>query len=244
MTDAQNRQYLDDVPTEIQDLLYEERGPEAVDRLMTQKGLGKMQAALEAARIAARMREAFPDAVPELSAGGAGDLSPRTRAGIKWLFILMFLPAGLLFTTMGMNGILRARESAGWPPTEGRITRSEVVRRTSGTGTDRTTAYHAEVSYEYLVDGAAYRGDRVAYGDYGGKRKHAQRIVSRYRKGEVVTVYYNPQNPRVCLLEPGLKAQAFIMPFVGLIALLIPGYIIWSTIAAARDKRNAGGRQL
>jgi len=238
MTGTQEREYLDDVSTEIQDLLYEERLSEAVELLMEERGLGKMQAALEAARINSRMTDAFPDAAPDASTIGIEDLSPRTKAGIKWLFILLFLPAGLLFTTVGINGIVRASESTGWPSVQGKVMKSSVERersRDQSTRRSRTT-YRARVEYRFTVDGSEFRGDRVAYGDHGGKRKHAQRIVSRYRKGEVVAVHYKPEDPRVCLLEPGLKAQAFLMPFIGLIALLIPGFIIWSMIAAARGK--------
>ena len=51
MSDAQQRKYLDDGPEDIQDLIFENRFPEATQLLMDQRGLGKMQAAMEAARV-------------------------------------------------------------------------------------------------------------------------------------------------------------------------------------------------
>ena len=246
MTDTQNREYLDGVSTEIQDLLYEDRGNEAVELLMEQTGLGKMQAALEAARIASRMQEEFPDEAPDLATSGTEiGPPPELMSALKWIFFAFFGLAGIALTTFGTIGIVRASESTGWPSVQGKVIKSSVERESSTRsgsartgGGSRRTSYHARVAYKYTVDGADFAGDRVAYGDHGGKRKHAQRIVNRYRKGKAVAVHYRPDDPSVCLLEPGLKAQTFLMPFMGLIALLIPGFIIWSMIAAARDKRK------
>jgi hypothetical protein len=72
--------------------------------------------------------------------------------------------------------------------------------------------------YEFSVEGITFNGNRVAYGDYGSNSpSHARRIANRYPKGKSVTVYYMPENPEECLLEPGLKAQVWILPGVGLI---------------------------
>ena len=71
MTDTQKRQYLGDLPRDIQDLIYEGLHEQATQLLMKQKGLQKMQAAMEAGRIAMRMSEAFPETAPGLSPGGA-----------------------------------------------------------------------------------------------------------------------------------------------------------------------------
>ena len=80
MTDTEQRQYLDDVPRDIQDLIYEGRHTEATQLLMDQKGLQKMQAAMEAGSIAIRMSEEFPDAVSGPSSGPAGIGSPTTTS--------------------------------------------------------------------------------------------------------------------------------------------------------------------
>jgi len=70
--------------------------------------------------------------------------------------------------------------------------------------------------YEFTVDGVRYEGTRVAYGDYGtGNTSHARSIVDRYPEGKQVTVYYMPGDPEECLLEPGLKAQAWFIPLIG-----------------------------
>jgi hypothetical protein len=94
--------------------------------------------------------------------------------------------------------------------------------------------------YDFTVNAAAFNGNRVAFGDYGSSiSSHAQDIVNRYPKGKAVTVYYDPKNPHVCLLEPGVKLQTWFLPGFGFIFLAISGLIAFfiqkglRTLAAA-----------
>ena len=234
MSDTQQRKYLDDVPKDIQDLIFENRCPEATQLLMDQRGLGKMQAAMAAARIATRMREEFPEAVP----AGPG-LTGKQQSIATWAFISLFLVVGALFTGFGIDGLALGFASRSWPSTEGQITQSKVEHRTSGTGKDRSSAYYAVVTYEFTVDGATYKADRVASADIGREKAHARRIVERYPKGSSVSVYYMPENPSKCLLEPGFQGQAFIFPSIGLFVLLLGGVFLAAKISVMRDERKA-----
>lgn len=238
MNDTQERQYLDDVPREIQDLLFEDRCLEAAQLLMEQKGLGKMQAAMEAGRIVSRMSEQFPDAMAKASTGPA--LTAKQESKATWAFISLFLVVGAVFATIGVHGLALGFASRSWPSTEARILQSKVERETSGTGKDRSTSYHAKVTYEFTLDGVTYRGDRVAAADIGrGKSVHARRIVTRYPKGSSASVYYMPEKPSKCLLEPGFQGQTFILPSAGLIVLLLGGVFLAAQISVMRDKRKA-----
>ena len=237
MNDTRERQYLEDVPRDVQDLIYEDRCREAAQLLMEQKGLGKIQAAMETGRIASRMSEQFPDAMAEPSSGPA--LTAKQESKATWAFISLFLVVGAVFTTIGVHGLALGFASRSWPSTEARILQSKVERDTSGSGKDRSTSYHAKVTYEFTVDGVTYKGDRVAAADIGrGKSIHAERIVKRYPKGSNATVYYMPEKPNRCLLEPGFKGQAFIIPSVGLFVLLLGGVFLAAQISVMRDERK------
>ena len=236
MSDTQQRKYLDDVPEDIQDLIFENRCPEATQLLMDQRGLGKMQAAMEAARIATRMRKEFPEAVP----AGPG-LTAKQQSIVTWALISLFLVVGAVFTGFGIHGLALGFASRSWPSTEGQITQSKVERRTSGIGEPirlSSPAYFAVVTYEFTVDGATYKADRVASADIGGGEAHARRIAERYPKGSSVRVYYKPENPSKCLLEPGFQGQAFIFPSIGLFVLLLGGVFLAAKISAMRDERK------
>jgi hypothetical protein len=132
-----------------------------------------------------------------------------------WPFVLV--GAGLLF--FGGRALLRARESVAWPTTEGTVRKSTVEYHSGDKGGG---TYHAEVFYNYSVDGVAVSGNRVAYGDYGSSDpSHAQGIVNRYPNGAKVTVYYMPGHPDESVLEPGLALQAWILPGMGLLFFIV-----------------------
>ena len=108
-------------------------------------------------------------------------------------------------------------------------------------------SYHAKVFYAYQVKGTAYSGDRVAYGDYGASNpSHAQDIVNRYPVGKRVPVYYMPDEPKECVLEPGLKAQAWIVPGMGMVffsvgaamAIFMPRAVAKTQPPAPVDRRD------
>jgi hypothetical protein len=157
------------------------------------------------------------------------------------LFPWLFLVAGVVMLYFGVSSLNRARASVDWPSASGRIVSSSVERhhesRTRGRGS--TTTYHAEVFYEFQVDGATYHGKRVAYGDYGSSSpSHARGIVNRYPEGKEVTVHYMPGNPEVCLLEPGVSLQAWILPGFGLIFLVVGSLMLvfWRKVVRQVDE--------
>ena len=155
MPDGKQRQYLEDVPTDIQDLIFEDRGPEAIQLLMTQRGLGRMEAAMEAARIATRMKETFPDAVPGPSSGSGLGLTSRQKSLIAWAFVLLFAVAGCAAIFSGVRGIIMGKASGHWPSVKGTVTRSEAVSTTSNKKSGGTV-YHTRIVYEFTVDGHSH----------------------------------------------------------------------------------------
>jgi len=134
------------------------------------------------------------------------------------IFPLIFVVVGASVVFFGIRGLTRARASIEWPSTQGTIVESSVERHRSSGSNGSSTTYHAEILYEFVVDGTTYNGDRVAYGDYGSSSpSHARHIVNRYPEGKSIAVYYMPGNPEECLLEPGMKGQSWFLPGIGLI---------------------------
>jgi len=60
--------------------------------------------------------------------------------------------------------------------------------------------YVTEISYSFAVGSKTYRGTRVSLAPDSEKLEPG-RILRRYPKGRLVTVYYNPDNPNDCILE-------------------------------------------
>jgi len=139
------------------------------------------------------------------------------------IFPIIFIAAGAITIFFGINGLIRAEASLDWPNTQGIVLKSSVGSHTkSGTNGVRSTTYHAEILYRFSVDGKIFKGDTIASGDFGSNdQAHARRVVTNYPKGKSITVYYMAENPKECLLEPGLKLQAWFTPGLGLVFLLV-----------------------
>jgi len=150
-------------------------------------------------------------------------MSPGMKFCFSRIFPLPFLLIGAGVGFFGFRGLIRARVSVDWPSTQGTVVASSVERhRSTGSEGRSSTTYHAEILYEFSVDGTAFNGDRVAYGDYGSSSSsHARRIVTRYPEGKSVTVYYMPENPEECLLELGLKAQSWFLFGFGTLCFVV-----------------------
>jgi hypothetical protein len=133
--------------------------------------------------------------------------------------LLMFIGAYIL--CFGCMDLLRANQSRTWPTAQGIIQNSSVEYNRNRKG-----AYRAKIMYDFTVNATAFSGNRVAFGDYSSSiSSHAQGIVNIYPKGKAVTVYYNQQDPQVCLLEPGVKLQTWIRAGFGFAFMAISGLI-------------------
>jgi len=133
---------------------------------------------------------------------------------------LLFRGIGYLFVGLGIftvaymaRAVARARASVAWPTTEAVVVRSEVVASTTTSGTGgpvgRTmTTHDPEVSFEYEVAGQRYRSHRIIFVDINYRYDDAKATVERYPVGSRVTAYYDPRNPKVAVLEPGMAGSA------------------------------------
>jgi len=207
----------------------------------------------------------YEDTDNEDTTGGEGKLSPRKWTIILWSVILCLIVGGTVATFFGVREVLEANASKDWPTTQGKIIESSVEyetrpRKPGETGSSKKKDYRAKISYRYWVDDVALTGSRIAYvkkmsfqlkadGLLDTKksdtrsiersiaRVRAQGIVDRYPKGKSVSVYYKPDNPKVCVLEPGLGLQAFVAPVFGVFIIIVGGVIAWAVITGSRDEK-------
>jgi len=207
----------------------------------------------------------YEDTDNEDTTGGESKLSPRKWTIILWSVILCLIVGGTVATFFGVREVLEANASKDWPTTQGKILESSVEyetrpRKSGETGSSKKKDYRAKISYRYWVDDVALTGSRIAYvkkmsfqlkadGLLDTKksdtrsiersiaRVRAQGIVDRYPKGKSVSVYYKPDNPKVCVLEPGLGLQAFVAPVFGVFIIIVGGGIAWAVITGSRDEK-------
>jgi hypothetical protein len=110
-------------------------------------------------------------------------------------------PTFLLLATMilfaGGLRLLAARASARWPGTEGLIIESRAR--------SNCTLCRPTINYYYTVTGQSFVGSNITAGpqDYYN-HDQADLKVRSYAIGRKLTVYYDPKQPAVSCLEPGI----------------------------------------
>ena len=88
-----------------------------------------------------------------------------------------------------------------WPTVPGEITASKVKKRHDS---ENGTVEYPHISYTYEVNGKKHHSSNImAGGELGGM--NVESTLARYPLGLKVTVYYDPQNPKDAVLEPGNK---------------------------------------
>lgn len=118
--------------------------------------------------------------------------------------------------------------SVSWPTTEGRITRSELVRTVS----DGKAMFTSDVGYTYDLDGRSLEGERVWFGDgyRSSNVSEFRRVVAEYPVGRQVRVHYDPLAPENSVLEPGATWSGSLLYFAGLGTLALGGILVLSCL--------------
>lgn len=151
--------------------------------------------------------------------------SERPPSAAKRFYFGRVFPAGFVLigavvTIWGLSTLADAEDSATWPGVRGIVVRSDVDHSpASRTRMGERVPEHftPHVHYEFSVDGKKYVGTRINF-DAGYRTRdkvEAQRYVERYRKGNRVYVYYDPEGPARCVLEPGTPTTAWGPAIVG-----------------------------
>ena len=127
---------------------------------------------------------------------------------------LLISSAGSLMTIDQVRGLDRALRSRGWRSTPGRILGATTLRVRAPIGWVSSPA----VAYEYTVAGETYQAQTI---DYRGSVSlgAAVQTAQFYRPGRRVTVYYDPANPSLAVLERGAS-------FGGLVRVLLSALVL------------------
>ena len=120
-----------------------------------------------------------------------------------YIIISVGISACLIF--YGINMLIKGKASNSWPVCQGTVISSDIDQESKTDSYEKqTVSYRANVVYSYLVDGKAFRSNRIAFETYSTSQKgKALTIVNRYPAGEIITVYYDPANPNSAILEKG-----------------------------------------
>jgi Protein of unknown function (DUF3592) len=152
---------------------------------------------------------------------------------------LAVLAGGLYLTVTGLRRILVARQSRSWTRTQGCVVALECASSQTFDGSpafetvdsveklaatqpsphdDWRARYIPRVRYSYRTnDGAEREGSSIYIGGerVGHVPKVAATYLEPYRRGQQVTVYYQPNHPDFSVLEPGLRPRSAVVFIMG-----------------------------
>ncbi len=137
--------------------------------------------------------------------------------------LVLWLGGYLMF--QGIRNVLRAGGRKRWPAIVGNVVGAETSRTTS---IDRHTQdllvdYSTKTVVRYRVEGRDYTTNQIHFGQTLGSSDPSEAELQRlrYPPGAEVRVSYDPRQPWLAVLKPGVHGEAFWLPSTGL-AFLLP----------------------
>ena len=141
---------------------------------------------------------------------------------MNWYILVVLLAAAVLNLVIGCYNYWKHRVHSGWLATPGRVEASDLRN-------DQKDSYLlemlqrgalvAEVAYSYPVGGSYFSGHYdVVFKD----EAQAWTYLDRYRKGDPVCVYYDPQNPEHSAIEQGtIRYGGYLAAGFGFLLLIV-----------------------
>jgi len=134
-------------------------------------------------------------------------------------FIVVFVGAIFVIVgyvvayVMGLPLLEQAKASSNWPTTAGLVLKSKVVSHRS----NNSSTYLAKVNYQYQVEGKRLESETVWFGGDVSTSDQAmvRETVKKYPVDQKVIVYYNPEDPEIAVLEPGVFKTTYFYYLFG-----------------------------
>jgi hypothetical protein len=154
----------------------------------------------------------------------------------KHKLLLLALAVGIALFALCLPRYFREMGSANWPATQGMILETNLVH---AYGVKGMPGFVPGVQYAYKVDGRTYVGTRIDFHtqDHVYAQDTAQSWLYKYPPGRAVTVYYNPKDPSITILEPGMKSEQRLLFYVGVVYIIGMGAAF---VAVLYDMRHGG----
>lgn len=142
------------------------------------------------------------------------------EAGVIFIFGIILL---LHFLYLHIT----SSKTKNWKHVKGKILISNIDN-INYTGEDADLSYKAKVKYQYNLNGKNYLSKKIFYGDYirSNMSYRAKKVIKKYGKDEIVTVYYNPDNPEESVLETGINPVIYKILYVSLCLILLSIFLI------------------
>jgi len=129
----------------------------------------------------------------------------QVGAGTALAGLLILSGATLLW--LGGLPIYRSHVSLRWTKVEGKVLSSGVATHKGDHG---HFFYTPEVTYAYELGGSRYFNSQLRFGQLNSGQEIARQAAGKYPRGRAVTVYCNPRDPAMSVLEPGANPGTWL----------------------------------
>ena len=144
---------------------------------------------------------------------------------------------GLGILLLGLVGLYKsaalivlAAGQSSWVATSAQVTKSQISRRSKGSGFGVTV--NARFAYRYAVAGEAYYGDRYSYWSMDGDQIDG---AERFREGDRIVAYHHPDWHQYAVIERRQPSVFVWLFMLGSLALAAGGgRLAWSAAAAGK----------
>ncbi len=128
----------------------------------------------------------------------------------------ILLLIGLVILAIGVPEAVTGIQSLGWPSVQGTITRSILT-----ISLDSRSSY-VNISYSYSVNGVDLTGNSISTAGVGYtfSESSTNALLNQYPQGATVKVYYDPGDPSMAVLQPGIYWFTYFVLIVGAIFTL------------------------
>jgi Protein of unknown function (DUF3592) len=133
----------------------------------------------------------------------------------------------LIMFFMAIVGVAKARKLSAWLPTTGCISFA-ALREVTGALPSSGTFRYAAISYTYEVNGRKYIGNRIRHSK--SVSAQADDDIERFSVGTTGTVYFDPRNPSVSVLERHTSSRAWACFFLAGFVLIWASYFVFFSL--------------
>lgn len=137
------------------------------------------------------------------------------------LISILFIITGAALFILSFFLYKKSKNSTKWNNVKGIILQADLDELVMEADTPVT--YKTSVEYSYIVDTKTYYSKRIFYGDFlrHSSLWNTKKLMGKYKKGNVVDVYYNPKNPNDTVLQRGIHIDVIIIFLTSLFLLLV-----------------------
>ena len=147
---------------------------------------------------------------------------------------------GLALLLGGCWIIYESNQASTWPTTKGTIVESYLevnhLPKILEWHQDPLCWYGVDIHYLYRIKGQVYFSKRLTFYEWSTRSSQlANQVLNKYRRMQIVPVYYDPQNPENAILEPAIYGDLFFVFIFGVLLTFVGFSFLLNLPASQRD---------